>query len=148
MLQKVIDDYKNKKINDLEYLNRVKDIQEKVTLKKRNDVPEILQGNDEASAYYGAIKKVLTEKKMDLDLVEKYSSETGLFVFRVFQENYKVDFWKDEMAVNHVIDKIDDFLHDEIKSGGNIDLSMEDMDRIIDNTLQIARIRYETQVFK
>ncbi|MCV5917449.1 hypothetical protein OFN60_28890, partial [Escherichia coli] len=53
LIQAAIDDFKAKRISDLEYLNRVIDIRNKVATKQHDDMPDCIRENDEACAYFG-----------------------------------------------------------------------------------------------
>ncbi len=48
-----IDDFKAKRISDMEYLNAASEIREKVVNREHDDVPTTLQGNEDAMAFYG-----------------------------------------------------------------------------------------------
>ena len=57
------------------------------------------------------------------------------------QRFWKVLFWEDEDAQNKAVDAIDDYLFDEIKDKKGVDLSLEQMDELIERTMQVARNR-------
>jgi type I restriction enzyme R subunit len=52
-----------------------------------------------------------------------------------------VEFWDDLDAQKKVTNDIDDFLYDEIKGERGIDLSLEQMDEILEKVMQLARHR-------
>ena len=141
LIQQAIDDFKARRISDLDYLNTVSDIRNKVVLKHRDDVPEYLNGNDEVCAYYGVIKPYFMENSVENDQIETASAETSLAIQRIINEHWKVDFWTDDVAQKAAINDIDDFLYDEVKSKLNMTLSSEQMDKIIEKTMQIAESR-------
>ena len=50
-------------------------------------------------------------------------------------------FWEDADAQNKAVDAIDDYLYDEIRGKNGVDLSLEQMDELIERTMQVARNR-------
>ncbi|MDD3880225.1 MAG: type I restriction endonuclease subunit R, partial [Syntrophomonas sp.] len=53
LIQQAIDGFRAKRISDLEYLNLVSEIRNKVVTRQHDDMPETLLGNEDAMAYYG-----------------------------------------------------------------------------------------------
>lgn len=141
LIQQVIDEFRARRISDLDYLNKVSDIRESVVLKKHDDVPENIRSNDEACAYYGVIKPYIMECKKEINEIESITVKTSLAIQRIIEDRWKVDFWSDKNAQNSVTNDIDDFLHDEVKDKLNTALSSGQMDEIIEKTMQIAKSR-------
>ncbi len=141
LVQQAIDDFKARRISDLDYLNRVSDFRDSVISKKHDDVPISISGNDEACAYYGVIKPYFMKYEAKDQEIESVSAETSLAIQRIIQEHWKVDFWKDDDAQNAAINNIDDFLYDEVKEKFDMVLSLKQMDEIIEKTMQIAKTR-------
>ncbi len=59
LIQQAIEYYRAKRISDLDYLNKVVDIRNKVVGKVHDDIPDKLSGNEDAMAYYGVLKPFL-----------------------------------------------------------------------------------------
>ena len=137
LIQQAIDDFKEKQISDLDYLKKVIDIRNKVVLKQHEDVPEKINGNEEACAYYGVIRPYFIEYKIEDEQVEAISAETSLAIQKIIDCHWKVDFWMDYDAQKSVMNKIDDFLYDEL----SVPLKPEHKDRIIEKTMQVAKSR-------
>ncbi len=141
LIQQAIDDFKARRISDLDYLNKVIDIRDSVVSKKHDDVPESISGNDEACAYYGVIKPYFIKYEAETQEIEAVSAETSLAIQRIIKDHWKVDFWTDDDAQKSAINDIDDFLYDEVKDKFDMALSLEQMDEIIEKTMQIAKSR-------
>ena len=62
LIQQAIDDFRARRLSDLDYLNRVGEIRDKVVNRQHDDVPANLHGNDDAMAFYGVIRPYLMEK--------------------------------------------------------------------------------------
>jgi len=141
LIQQAIDDFRAKRISDLDYLNKVSDIREKIVNRAHDDVPDNLQGNDDAKAYYGLIRPYFSFGDIDEDVQDSVASVTALELCAILQRNWKVSFWDDEDAKKRVINDIDDYLYDEVKGETGFNLSLEQMDEIIDKSLRLARDR-------
>lgn len=141
LIQQAIDDFRQLRISDLDYLKVVCQIRDKVKFKKHDDVPENIKDNDEACSYYGVIKPYLLEQNSDEKKIEEAASEISLKIQNIINDNWKVDFFNDDLAIKKTINDIDDFLYDEVKERFNIDLNLNQMDEIIDKTMKIAKTR-------
>ncbi len=141
LIQQAIDDFKARRISDLDYLNKVIDIRDSVVSKKHDDVPDSISGNDEACAYYGVVKPYFMKYEAEAQEIESVSAETSLAIQRIIEGHWKVDFWTDDDAQKSAINDIDDFLYDEVKDKFDMALSLEQMDEIIEKTMQIAKSR-------
>ncbi len=145
LIQQAIDEFRAKRLSDLEYLNKVVDIRNKVVSKQHDDVPEGLHGNEESMAYYGVIFPLLQKVKSDVDLVQ-VASKIAIDMQIIFiVAKYKVQFWDDMDAQKTVINAIDDYLFDEVKDKQGIPLSVEMMDQIIEKVMSIERFRSKRQ---
>ena len=141
LIQQAIDDFKARRISDLDYLNKVSDLRNSVVSKKNDDVPDSINGNDEACAYYGVIKPYFMKYEAETQEIESVSVETSLAIQRIIEEHWKIDFWTDDDAQKSAINDIDDFLYDGVKDKFDMALSLEQMDEIIEKTMQIAKSR-------
>tara|TARA_R110000868_G_scaffold144960_4_gene364502 strand:+ start:16979 stop:20227 length:3249 start_codon:yes stop_codon:yes gene_type:complete len=145
LIQQAINDFRASRISDLEYLNRALDIRNKIATKQHNDVPEDIRDNDEACAYFGLVKpqfqQIAMLYDMDAKQIDAIASKTSLAIQRIIDTHWKIDFWYDTDAQKTVINDIDDFLYDEIKMQYGVTLSSEQMDNVIEKTMQVAKHR-------
>ncbi len=139
LIQDAIDDFRKQRLSDLEYLQNVSDIRDRVANIQRDDVPDDIRDNDEACAYFGAVKPCLTEIDMDKNQMDAIATRTALAIQNAIKNNWKVDFWNDSNAQNVAKNEIDDFFFDDVKDGHGVDLSSEQMDEIISRTMKIAK---------
>ncbi len=141
LIQQAIDDFKAKRISDLEYLKRVTEIRSKVVHRIHEEVPEKLAGKDDATAFYGVLKPFFQGHELDSESCDELSADTALAICGILLRHWKVHFWDDYDAQKRVMNDIDDYLYDEIKGGRGIALSVEQMDGIIEHSMQLARHR-------
>lgn len=135
LIQQAIDDFKAKRLSDLEYLQRVSEIRDKVVNREHDDIPEALQGNDDAMAFYGILKPYF--KASD----ETVACAAAVTINKIIRHHWKVHFWDDLDAQKQAMNDIDDYLYDEVRGERGIDLSTEQMDEIIEKSMQLARHR-------
>ncbi len=107
------------------------------TRTQRDDVPDSIRDNEEASAYFGVIKPCLTE--VGESRVDYVAAQTALAVKDALEKNWKVDFWNDSDAQNAAKNEMDDFFYDVVKDVHGIDLSSAQMDAMISQTMKIAK---------
>jgi type I restriction enzyme, R subunit len=141
LIQAAIEDFRAKRISDLDYLNRVVDLRNKVATRQHDDVPENIRTNDEACAYFGLIKPYFMQHNLEEQLIDSVSAATSLAVQKIIDVHWKVDFWDDTDAQRKTENDIDDFLYDKVKEECGVSLSLEHMDEIIEKAMQIARHR-------
>ncbi len=141
LIQRAIEDFRAKRISDLEYLNSVVDIRDKVAGKVHDDVPEQLTGNDDAMAYFGVLKPFFAQHDLSEDTLDGIVADTAIAIDTIIVGNHKVHFWDDEDAQKRVTNAIDDYLYDELRTGRGVDLSLDEMDAIIEKVLQVAQHR-------
>lgn len=141
LIQQAIEDFRAKRISDLDYLTKVTDIRNKIVGKVHDKVPDQLIDNEDAIAYYGVIKPFIEKNELDENELDSIIADTAIAIHEIIQKHNKVNFWDDEDAKNQTVNEIDDYLYDELKNAQDIDLSTEQMDEIIDKVLQVAEHR-------
>ncbi len=147
LVQQAIDAFRAKRISDLDYLNNVLDIRNKVVGKVHDDVPDMLSGNEDAMAYYGVLKPFIElagkgeeclKSKADLDVIV---ANTAIAIHSMLEKHKKVHFWYDEDAQKQTANEIDDYLYDELKTKKGIELTLDQMDELIEKVMQVAKHR-------
>lgn len=141
LIQKAIDDFRAKRISDLEYLATVSKYRGEVVQKRRDDVPNALAGNDEALSYYEMAKELIKECSQNLVVCEEASIYIAKATQYSLKKNWKVNFWQDIDAQNRVRNEIDDHLFDKVRGELGVKLSENQMDTLIENLMKIAKSR-------
>lgn len=141
LIQQAIEDFRAKRISDLEYLNNVVNIRNKVVDKVHDDIPDKLIGNEDAMAYYGVLEPFLENHELNEEELETAAADTAISIHKIFKKYRKVHFWDDVDAQKQVVNEIDDYLYDELKSKRSIELSLVQMDDIIEKVFQVAKSR-------
>ena len=141
LIQQAIDDYRAKRLSDLEYLQRVTEIKEAVVSRKGDDLPPALNGDADAAAVYGLLRPFVANHLSDDEQAQNTAAEAAMAVWDIFRHNRKVGYWDDLDAQRRTMNEIDDYLYDEVKGARGIALSTDEMDEIIEKTMQLARHR-------
>jgi type I restriction enzyme R subunit len=141
LIQQAIEDFRAKRISDLEYLQKVVDIRNSVVGKVHDDVPDRLAGNEDAMAYYGVLKPFIEKHNPEIQTLETGAADTAIAICGILFRHNKVHFWDDEDAQNQAVNEIDDYLFDELKNRRGIELSLDDMDKIIAKVMLVAKHR-------
>ena len=141
LIQKAIDDYRAKRISDLEYLKRVTEIKDAVVSHRRDDLPEALDDDADAAAVYGLLFPFVARHQSETEKSRTVAAAAAAAIWDIFRRNRKVDFWDDLDAQRRTVNEIDDYLYDELKGRRGIALSLEEMDEFIDKTMKLARHR-------
>ncbi len=141
LIQQAIEDFRAKRISDLDYLDKIVDIRNKVVDKVHDDIPDELSGNEDAMAYFGVLKPCLEKHELGEEDLESVTADTAIAIQGIFEKHKKVHFWDDKDAQKQAVNKIDDYLYDELKTKRGIELSLDQMDDIIEKVLQVAKHR-------
>lgn len=141
MIQQAIDDYRAKRVSDLEYLQHVTEIRNAVVSRKGDDLPAVLAKDADAAAVYGLLRPFVMNHLPDDEQAQSSAAEAAQAVWKIFQRNRKVGYWDDLDAQRRTMNEIDDYLYDEVKGTRGIALSTDEMDEIIEKTMQLARHR-------
>jgi len=141
LIQQAIDDFRAKRISDLEYLNKVSEIKDAVVNRRSDDAPVQLAGNDNALALFGVLKPYVLGHVKAEESAAALAADSAVDIWSILQRNKKVGFWDDLDAQRRTMNEIDDYLYDEVKDKKGVQLSTGEMDDIIDRTMQLARHR-------
>jgi type I restriction enzyme, R subunit len=149
MLRETIADYEAKRISEAQYLISAQDIMNRVLDHKDDDIPEQLSKRDVAKAFYGLIVEALNDKIQDNVICKTISTQTALHIDNLIQDtvldNGKpvIDWQYKTNITGKLLIEIGDYLIDEVRDKYNIGLQFEDMDKIAEDCIEVAKIRYK-----
>ncbi len=149
LLKEAISDYEAKRISEVQYLNRVKDIMDSVLSHTDSDIPEELNNRDVAKAFYGLNLEFLEDKMQDSTVRKAISVHTALSIDDMIQRAVldngkpKID-WQYKTTITGKLQiDIGDYLIDEVRDKYHINLSFGEMDDIAGKCIEVAKIRYK-----
>lgn len=123
--------------NDNAYLNRVTEILTMARTRTGDDIPISILNNEVAKAFYG----VVFEKIKKYDATKDSAAELALKIDKIILDNQYVDWIKNTDLQNKIINDIEDVLF-EFKDTNKINITFDDIDFIIDESMKIAKRRY------
>ncbi|OHE56599.1 MAG: restriction endonuclease subunit R [Thiobacillus sp. GWE1_62_9] len=144
LIQQAIDDYRAGRISDLEYLKRASEIKDAVVNRKTDDVPAVLHGNDHAIACFGVLEPYFGRHVADATQAKAVAAKAAVSIWAIVERNRVVGFWDNLDAQRRAMNEMDDFLYDQIRNEQGIPLTTEEMDEIINRSMQLARHRMQT----
>lgn len=155
MIEETIRKYLEDRISDREYLKKILEIKEGVENKTLTDQPVILHNKPEARAFYGIIKKELSDFVLELKNSEDLESlsidpksleekcvEKGIEIDEEIQNKTIVDWVNNKDVKNQMFNSIEDQLIDLFRE---LDLKrdFDVMERIARSIIKSAEIKYE-----
>lgn len=141
LIQQAIDDYRAKRISDLEYLQRVTAVKDAVVKRKTDDLPAAIANDEDATAVYGLLLPFVASHVADAQQATGLAAGAAKAVWGIFQRNKVVGYWDNLDAQRRTMNELDDYLYDDVKGKKGIALTTTEMDEIIEKTMQLARHR-------
>lgn len=146
MLEEAIEEYKLGRISEAEYLQRAESIMHKVLSHTDSEIPESLQDNNAGRAYFGLSLEVYkavckNDDKLDVNKLALITATTidEIIKKNIFTDGTLVVDWTTKSNLKSSMKlEIEDFLIDDIKRNYNVPLSFDDMDSIIDRSVDVA----------
>jgi type I restriction enzyme, R subunit len=140
-IEETLKSYKEKRISEAEYLQKMKEILKDYRQGASvEDYPEVIQKNPNAQAFYGVTKEILSEIK---EASVSYDSlgKLALDIDQIIKEHSKID-WHDNIEVhNRMAQELDDLLYDFSKEN-QINIDFDTIDKIIEQVKTVALRRY------
>lgn len=142
LIQQTIDDFRAKRISEAEYLRKAEEIRDAIVNRKTDNQPEELRHNSVALAFYGLLKPFFEKHIQNQTEIETISAEAAIAIYNIIK-NYTiiVDWINNENIQKDMMNDIDDYLYDVVRDEHGIYLDQDEMDEIIQESLQLARRR-------
>ena len=147
LLQQTINDYRAQRISEADYLNLAQEVRQAIAIHQDREVPNAIDGDGDALAYWGLIKPFLATHISDPKTLEKISVDAALAILDIIQQNLIVDWVNNEEIKKDMMNAIDDYLYDVICHEHHIDLTPEQMDAIIEQSFNLADRRFSQKAY-
>jgi len=143
MLAEAIEAFRLRRLSDAEYLKRVTEIMQSVVNRTGDNIPPKLRQHDVAKAFYGVILETFGKRGMAETRRSELGVEASLGIDAIIR-TIKIVNWETNADVqNQMRNLIEDYLF-ELKRKHGVALTFEDIDAIMEQCLDIARVRYRT----
>jgi type I restriction enzyme R subunit len=140
-IEEVLQAYRDARISEGEYLDKMKGIVEDF---RKGDsgitYPSSIKNNSHAQAFYGVITEQVYEMNEDRDLYEPIA-DLSLEVKSIIDKHVKVDFHDNTDIHNRIAQEIDDLLFD-FKKEHTLKLPFDQIDKIIETIKSISVKRF------
>jgi len=141
IIEDAIAAYREQRLSELEYLNRVTSAMESVRDHSDESIPEPLRHLDAPKAFYGAVSQPLLTLIPNAEQREALGCGLALAVDEVIRDRAKVRWQTDVDAQNKMRDEIDDLLYEACERAGIL-IPTHELDTTIESCIAIAKAHY------
>ncbi len=132
--------FRQERIKANEYLRKVTEIMNAVLSRTGDRIPDKLAGYDVAKAYFGSLRETLERFDKGDDGFEAGLADLALGIDKIIEQNRIVNWASDIDIQNRMKNEIEDLLFD-FKDQTGFEITFDDMDAIMEQCLDIARVR-------
>lgn len=140
LIKQVIDDFYAERISELEYLNRVKEYNEKVRNKTDSSIPEEIRENQAQSAFFGIINEFFEAKDVNTLVDEEVLVEATKAIHEIIENKKQVNWESNPDIINQMRLEIGDYVYDEIGVKIGLRLDFSEIDEMADRIINVAKI--------
>ncbi len=141
MLEETIRSYRERRISEREYLNRIVELAGKIARRDHGrSVPAAIKGNDDGQAFFGILDGALVTREGEPASSEE-TADIALKVIDIIKAHHIVDVWTNDIAQNKMRNAIDDYFFDVLRDEKDIELPIEVMDDLELKIMGLARAR-------
>lgn len=141
ILEESIEAFRQQRISDAEYLNQVTEVMTSVRDRSGEDFPPELRAHDVARAFYGVVNDVLSRMDGAPANAKEIAAQAALHIDQIILKNRVVDWTANADVQNAIRNQIDDYLY-ALQGEHGLSLDFDEMDLIIESSLDIAKTRY------
>jgi len=140
LIDEAIRAFIERRITEAEYLKQMLQARQDLVKGSFNGVPDQLQGNPEARAFYGILKDVLSDAypESNLSEVNEQLAQAGMDLSVIIQRLVIRDWTRNEDIQKQMKNDVEDYLLDHRKEFG-VELSFTQLDIILDKVMGVAR---------
>ena len=147
LLKETIAAYEQGRIDEVEYLQRVLKYKDDVLAHTDNELPDELQHNNAAKAYYGLALETYRRAFGDAPVDLKQLALDTAWAFDgiinrtlIIDGQVLVDWQQKSDIIGRMKIELEDYLIDEVKRKYGLAFSFDDMDVIIDGCVEVAKL--------
>jgi len=138
-IKELLDDMRLNKLADIEALKQARLIENEVLNKKDDTLPKAISENTGGDIFYRNLRENFTSYGVKDEEIIKIVLE----LLQLLKEELVVDWHVNSEKQRVIKNKIDNYLYDVVKKERGIDISSEDMQKILKTTIELALSNYE-----
>ena len=143
LIRETLDDYLQQRINETEYLQRMKELMEAVLSRTDSTIPKSLENKEVARAFYGiGMEEFQSYTEVEKD-VAQIAEELALKADEIILKLKRVDWSKSVDIPKKMIFLIGDYIIDHIRDTYQVKISFQDIDKIAERIVEVAKVRYK-----
>lgn len=143
MIEETIKNFQEGRLTEAEYLEKILKTRDDLESGHQEGIPESIQENPKARAFFGAVNDVLASSQ-EKDLLQEASDHlatAGLEIEKIV-ERLTIRDWKKNLDVQREMEnEIEDFLIEHRKKLG-IEITFDEIDEILTKCLKVAKHNY------
>lgn len=141
LIQQTIDDFREQRISEAEYLERARAIRNAVTHREDSDLPPELAADPDLLAFHGLVKPLIEAHADNAEAAQPIVLETAQAILAIIKDRAIVD-WIDKNDIQKdMMNAIDDYIYDVLDAEHGIALTPDEMDTLIEDALHLAKNR-------
>ena len=140
LLEEAILAFREQRIKANDYLKRVSEIMHAVINRTGDSIPPRLNHHDVAKAYYGSIREALKRFDGSSENMDDRLADLAIRIDAIIEDHRIVDWVTDVDVQNKIRNSMEDCLFD-FKEETGLELTFEDMDTLMEQCLDIAKVR-------
>lgn len=145
LIKETIEAYEQGRLNENEYLEKMKQYKEDVLKHTDSELPSELEHNNAAKAYYGIAlenyKRLFPEQPVkEIALATTKAFDTIIRKIVIVDNSVLVDWQSKTDIIGKMKIELEDELIDNVKRKYGVDFSFEEMDVIIDGCVDVAKL--------
>ena len=142
LIRQTIEAYRQKRIDELEYFNRVRDYENQFFEGAQSDLPEVLIGNKKATSFYNLLGEHLKTLGTLPNTAQKveWALQLELLINHIIYEEGTpiVDWQQNSLLVSEIAQTIDDFFY-QLKQQQGVEISFDIVDTIIEEIVKVSK---------
>ena len=147
LIKEAIEDYHQHRINEAEYLNRAKDLENQFLSGRQENVPTLIQEKPTVIAYFNQINTVLNDSFINYPNFKNITAMIAIEIEECIKsivyefETPIIDWQKNEEIDKSVKNELDDLLYEK-QHQYNLEFSFQKIDTLIEEVVKIAKLKY------
>lgn len=138
-IEEILNKMRLGKLADIEALKQMKLISEDVVNKKDKDLPEQIKNNNGSDIFYRNLRNLFS----DLSVKEKIYISIVIDIFNLLKKEAIVDWYKNINVKRKMMNVLDDYLYDIVRTEKGLDLNSDQIKSIIATVMQLAENNFE-----
>lgn len=149
LIKQTIEDYRQGRIDEAEYLKKAREQQEAALNRTDSSIPEVLRERGAAQAFYGVMLETLSEKVGEKTQCRDICTQAAIGIDDVLLKHIMdggrpiVDWQSNTSVLGQLTIELGDYIYDHVTKPNGIDLSFDNIDDQVEQIIDIAKTQYK-----